>query len=403
MENILLYYNAKYTQSKIFIQKNKSRYKGGANAKSDNATSDNATRKHKYNLNKENRALNEINATKKIREREEEIMMRQFLPPSPEQARPSPARPAPVQPQSFFQRIFSRPAWLKPEITNPIFEEAVEEAQSEAPAQADAGAEAQIHPTNNRFIPYNNMREIGRGASKLVMARRSNPNNVIIRPLPEALLTPSLKKLMEEDFMFSFELWNRCPKYFPKVSEAWETKHTFNYKKQRCVQITNSNITLDVLNGIILAVIDLIDTCRLFTFDLKPPNMGLFYGKIKFIDFGPDSSFLLKPDCDTTDYKSIVILILLVYCYNFCLGDPMLTREDLRAFAREFIHDIEYQKLFQADYIVEEDPCLDLSFNKRLAPSFETYLTPKQFLDVYSIPRGGAHSNFHEILAYFSS
>ena len=378
---------------KYLSKKNKSIYKGGAHAK----------RKHNENLSIENRALNEKNAAKKIREREEEIMLRQFLPPSPEQApaRPSPARPAPVQPQSFLQRFFTRPAWWKSalpnnEITNPIHAQADAKSHVQAPAVAKA-KKAQFPPNNNRFIPYNNMREIGKGASKLVMARRSNPNNVIIRPLPEALLTPSLKKLMKEDFMFSLELWNRCPKYFPKVSEAWETNHTFNYKKQRCVQITDSNITHDILNGIILAVIDLIDTCRLFTFDLKPANMGLLYGEIKFIDFGPDSSFLLKPDCDTTDYKSIVILILLVYCYNY----TVIVKSKLHELARTYI---KSQRLLDPNYSITTDHCLDLdSFNRRIAPTFETYLTPKEFLYAYSILRKGDPSNLYEIIAYFSS
>jgi hypothetical protein len=396
---------------KYLSKKNKSRYKGGAHAL--------AKRKHEDNLSKENKKLNGINANRIKREEEEKFMWEKFLPPEQAPARPSPARPAPAQPQSFFQRIFSRPAWLKPEITNPIIEEAEAEAEAEAPAKAVAEAEeahapakavaeakehspaqSQFPPNNNRFIPYNNMREIGRGASKLVMARRSNKTVVYIRPLPEDLLTPSLKTLMREDYMFSLALWNASHKYFPKVSKAWETTNTFNYTKQRCVQITNSNITHDILLDIILAVIDLIDTCRLFTFDLKPPNIGLLYGEIKFIDFGPDSSFLLKPDCDTTDYKSIVILILLVYCYNY----TEIVKYELHKLARTYITGIKYQRLLDPNYSITTDPCLDLdSFNRRIAPTFETYLNPKKFLEAYSILRKGDPSNLYEIIAYFSS
>jgi hypothetical protein len=274
-------------------------------------------------------------------------------------------------------------------------------------AQIDEAIRSQRGPIvvypDNRAQLYPNFVELGRGGTKVASKRRVSNGWAYLRPMRR-----DIKSNWEDDYDFSLLLYRVYPAFFPSVETTLITPRTYQYRKELCDKVESGregNLTGDVLHTIIESFVELIDDYGLFTFDLKPPNMGIrtIDGTLVFIDFGPDSSFLLRPDCDTTDYKSAIILILLIYCYNFCLGDPMLTREHLRALAREFIHDIAYQRLFSPDYRIEGDPCLDLSFNKRLAPSFKTYLTPKQFLDVYSIPRGGAHSNLDEIFAYFSS
>lgn len=256
-----------------------------------------------------------------------------------------------------------------------------------------------VYP-DNRAKLYPNFVELGRGSSKVASVRRASNGWAYLRPMRR-----DVKSEWEDDYDFSLLLYRAYPDFFPSVETTLITPRTYQYRKELCDKVQSGregNLTDDVLRVIIESSVELIDDYGLFTFDLKPPNMGIRTNDrtLVFIDFGPDSSFLLKPDSDTTVYKSAIILILLVFCYNFCLGHPKLTREHLRALAREFIHD---RRLFHANYTIEGDPFLDLSFNKRLAPSFKTYLNPIDFLEAYSKPRGSAHSNLDEILAYFSS
>jgi hypothetical protein len=268
--------------------------------------------------------------------------------------------------------------------------EASQSAEAMQNPLAQRASPAKINTNNNTYNPFTNMDEIGRGSSKLVMRRKSNKNHLYIRPLPEDELNPTLKRFMKEDYEFSLKLYTLYPLYFPEVSEAWETRHTFNYKKQRCVRINDNNITLKILQQIIDAANDLLDKCRLFTFDLKPPNVGLLYGRIVFIDFGPDCSFKLFEDCDTTDYKSLIILILLIYCYNY----TEIPRKELTKLANKYIKN--YKRFFEG-YDVNYDRNIDLDFNRTLAPSYKEYTTPIEYLQAY------ANGNFEVIERFFFS
>ena len=289
--------------------------------------------------------------------------------------------------------------------------------------EIDAMLEARpgIMYRGNNFVIHPNFVTLGVGASKKASTRRDHPNGwAYLSAAPDKYgrvpRSRKLKMQWEEDFDVSLLLHGVCDSFFPNVERVYTTPNGYSFRKELCEKIESGirlpngtiiregNLTYPILRHIIDRSIELIDNYGLFTLDLKPPNMGLKNGLGVFIDFSLDSSFLINPDCDTSDYKSVMILILLVYCYNFCVGDPTkLSREHLRELAREFIPDIAYRRLCEPDYRIENDPCLDLTFNRGIAPSFDTYERPEIFLRHYSIPIRGAPSNFDEIIRYFSS
>lgn len=273
---------------------------------------------------------------------------------------------------------------------------------------------------DNNFVIHPNFVTLGVGTSKKASTRRDHPNGwVYLSVTPDKYgrvpRSPKLKRQWEEDFDVSLLLHRVCHSFFPNVERVFTTPNGYSFRKELCEKIVSGkrlpngtitrdgNLTYELLRHIIDRSIELIDNYGLFTLDLKPHNMGLKNGLGVFIDFSFDSSFLVDPDCDTSDYKSVMILILLVFCYNFCLGDPTkLSREHLRDLAREFVTGITYRRLCEPDYRIENDPCLDLTFNKGIAPSFDKYKRPETILRHYSKRRDGSN-NFQEIIEYFSS
>jgi hypothetical protein len=152
--------------------------------------------------------------------------------------------------------------------------------------------------------------------------------------------------------------------------------------------IDKKNLSGKLLNSMIEVTIELIDNYGIFTFDLKPANMGLLNRRPVLLDVGADCSHLIRPDCDTADYKSFMLLVLLVYCYNFRLSSE-LTRDQLQQLARHYIRTPGYNRLLDPNYSITTDPCLDLdSFNRRIAPSITTYTAPIEFLTAYSAKDG---------------
>lgn len=274
------------------------------------------------------------------------------------------------------------------------------------------------YQSNNNFVIHPNFVTLGVGASKIASIREQ-PNGwayLSVAPDENGRVPRSrkLKMQWEEDFDVSLLLYRVCDSFFPNVERVLTTPNRYSFRKELCEKIVSGkrlpngtirdgNLTYPVLRHIIDRSIELIDNYGLFTLDLKPSNMGLKNGLGVFIDFSLDSSFLINPDCDTSDYKSVMILILLVFCYNFCLGDPTkLSREHLRELAREFVTGITYRRLCEPDYRIENDPCLDLTFNRGIAPSFDTYKRPETILRHYS-RRDDKSSNFQEIIEYFFS
>ena len=255
---------------------------------------------------------------------------------------------------------------------------------------------------------------VGKGSTKKVISLPKNSNHVYITPVNGTPFTPDLKNKMKQDYLFSKKLYEFCKgNFFPSVSEAWETPNTFIYKKQRCEQITD-DITEEILVGIIQAAIDLIDQYKLFTLDLKPDNMGMLNGKYVFIDFGPECSYKLKDECVQeviNYYKSLTILILLIYCYN----DKYYTNKNHRLLLKRladhyiynFIYSNKYMKDFKPDpiqdYSWETDPNIDYGFNKEVAPSYK-YDSPYKCIMQRSVVINSAGeyvSNYRNTIDYF--
>jgi hypothetical protein len=280
------------------------------------------------------------------------------------------------------------------------------------------------YQSNNYVIyPKSNFVILGVGARKKASTRKVNNGWAYLSVAPKfdkyeqkyVPRSPQLKRQWEEDFDVSLLLHRVCDSFFPNVERVLTTPNRYSFRKELCEKIVSGiilpngtikrdgNLTYDILHHIIDRSIELIDNYGLFTLDLKPSNMGIKNHLGVFIDFSMDSSFLVNPNCDTSDYKSVMILILLIYCYNFCVGDPTkLSMEQLRDLARKFVPGIRYRRLCHPDYRIENDPCLDLTFNRRIAPSFDTYVTPETVVLHYSTREDGSN-NLQEIIEYFSS
>lgn len=260
-----------------------------------------------------------------------------------------------------------------------------------------------VYTPNNTNTLYPNFISIGSGGTKLASIRKQGNGFVYLSPVGRIW-----KIQWEEDYDFSLLLYKLFPDFFPKVITAFVTRHKYSYKKEECqqvekykdVRVLTSNqpegpptkkrrgggwskntvgLTEPILIEIIKRAIDLLTKHRMFTLDLKPSNIGILKGKIVFIDFGPNCSFLLKVGCDITEYKSAIILILLAYCHNSMLS-TQITIEQLRKLADDYIPNKRMSSLFHPDYRIETDRCLDLSINRHVAPSFRNYLNPINFL-----------------------
>jgi hypothetical protein len=245
-------------------------------------------------------------------------------------------------------------------------------------------ATAPPHHMNNHYTPHN-MREIARGSTKLVMQKNSNMEYVYIKPNPDDDLDLILKRKMREDYEFALALYRICPEYFPKVEIAWTTPNTFIYKKQRCLQINKDNLDIELLIQIIETSIYVLNNFLLFTLDLKPDNIGLLNGRCMFIDFGPDCSYKLRPGDHVEDYKSLIVLILLTFCFSYNpYSSSIILRDDLQHIARTYIRNTNYRRFFHQDYSVVYDRNIDINFNRRIAPTFVDQVFPIQFIDSYS-------------------
>ena len=174
---------------------------------------------------------------------------------------------------------------------------------------------------------------LAQGSFKAAFINTRNNGFVHLEGLPDNRDKPFLKVKQRDDFKLSKLLSFVCPDYFPNVFPTCETRGQFFFKKVGCMPIDKKNLSGELLNRMIDVTIELIDNYGIFTFDLKPANMGLLNRRPVLLDVGADCSHLIRPDCDTTDYKSFMLLVLLVYCYNFRLSAE-LTLDQLRAFAK---------------------------------------------------------------------
>jgi hypothetical protein len=278
--------------------------------------------------------------------------------------------------------------------------------------------DAQIASEPNTYA-HPNFVELGVGASKKASRRRvangwaylnvaPKTNNSVTyaqksRPRTYVPRSRRLKTRWEEDFDFSLVLVRGFADYFPEVQVTEVTDLSLKFRKQLCEQVKKSNLDKALLSDIIHRSVALMDEGGVFTFDLKPPNVGILNEMIVFIDFEANTSFWLKVGCIPSEYKSAMILILLSYYYHLCLSDK-LTKEDLRELAFEFVPN-KPSRLFDKGYRIQSDDGIDLSINQRVAPSFTDYQTPFKILEAYTTIRihedGTKDTNLREILPYF--
>jgi hypothetical protein len=262
---------------------------------------------------------------------------------------------------------------------------------AEAQAQSlDARIDASIvpdynrTPVNRRLPPVRGRTILGQGSSKLVWKIEGNDDYAYINSTP-ALMRESgyTKAKMRQDYRDAlqlFELQGPFGMFFPRVLRVKETptRTKFIYKKELCHQIDARTMIVDTLVDIIRATKALMETLRLFTFDLKPANVGISHGGfIQFIDFGKENSFKLVENAEEPTrnlYVSFSILILLIYCYN---NSPLIPTEDLLRLARDHITitQISHFRQFFRDYarirggIISENP-------RRYAPPTQNGYNP---------------------------
>jgi hypothetical protein len=268
-----------------------------------------------------------------------------------------------------------------------------------------------------------NFVELGVGSSKLASRTRVANGWAYLNVTPRTnnsgrTYVPRsrhLKTMWEEDFDFSLLLVRGFGEYFPLVEVTEATDLSFKYRKQLCEQIEKvemvkgvkkGNLNRALLLDIIHRAVALMDEGGVFTFDLKPDNVGRLNGRTVFIDFEANTSFWLKVGHSPSQYKSAMILILLSYCYDWRLSDE-LTKEDLQELAFHFVPN-EPSRLFDRGYTIESDLGIDLSINLRVAPSFTDFQVPLKILEAYTTfkykdKKGVKHvdNNLREILTYF--
>lgn len=168
---------------------------------------------------------------------------------------------------------------------------------------------------NNHHLP--NATVIGVGSTKTVWVSPREKKWAFMNSNPEQMKDYT-KQDMINDYLFSLKLHYIDAGFFPEVVAQWITPRKLVYKKELCQQIDNRTINAELLNDIIEAAKLLMEHHLLFTFDLKPANVGLLDGNINFIDFGLENSYKLKDNATPKTKKSYVafsILILIVFCY----------------------------------------------------------------------------------------
>lgn len=197
---------------------------------------------------------------------------------------------------------------------------------------------------NNNYYPTN-YKVIGTGATKTVWtSNQLGPDWAFINASPEQLEDYDKSDMMN-DYLFSLKLHELDTSIFPEVVAQWQTPLKFIYKKELCRQIDINKMDVTTLTYIIDAAIDLMNTHSLFTFDLKPENVGILERRINFIDFGLENSFKLKDDVSPdikSMYVSYSILILLVWC----LYNSTIPHNELKGLARQYIS-FEYMERFR--------------------------------------------------------
>jgi len=152
---------------------------------------------------------------------------------------------------------------------------------------------------NNHLPPKATV--IGIGSTKTVMGLPRNKERDLY--IEWVLITSNLEQMEHykkqdiiNDYIFSLKLHYVDAGFFPEVVPLWRTPRKLVYKKELCRQIKNDTITVEILKDIIEAAQLLMEEHLLFTFDLKPENLGyeLLYGNINFIDFGLENTYNLK-------------------------------------------------------------------------------------------------------------
>ena len=225
---------------------------------------------------------------------------------------------------------------------------------------------------NNNYYPTN-YKVIGTGATKTVWtSNQLGPDWAFINASPEQLEDYDKSDMMN-DYLFSLKLHELDTSIFPEVVAQWQTPLKFIYKKELCRQIDINKMDVTTLTSIIVAAIDLMNTQSLFTFDLKPGNVGfkddlnpitgLVEGRINFIDFGLENSFKLKDGVSIeikNKYVFYSILILLVYC----LYNSTIPHNELKGLARKYIP-FKYIKRFK---IFNKERALQIYIDSDTAP-----------------------------------
>lgn len=198
---------------------------------------------------------------------------------------------------------------------------------------------------NNFSLP--NARVVGVGSTKTVWVTPREKKWVRINSNLEQM-EHYTKQDMINDYIFSLKLHYVDAGFFPEVVPIWRTPRKLVYNKELCRQIKNETMTVQILKDIIEAAQLLMERHLLFTFDLKPENLGyeLLYGNINFIDFGLENSYKLKDNATPKTKKNYVafsILILLVFCY---LHTPIKNKE-IRELAQLHIPIKKYNDAFK--------------------------------------------------------
>mgnify|MGYP000261066126 CR=1 FL=1 len=254
--------------------------------------------------------------------------------------------------------------------------------------------ESPYHPYYNTVNVFNNFEQFAVGFNKIISKPKINNGWAYIRPI---VFDPILKAKLRDQYKLELLLCRVCPKYFPQVEFVAETALMDLTRKELCVEIVRSetlpddsisfkgNLSREMLTKIIDTAIELLDNYGLFTLDFVPSNMGLLNGRIVFIDVDPARTYLVQPNYDTTEYKNVIVLILLVHSYRYsCVDCELLTHNDLRDLARLYVRDKNYHRLISKEYNVETDQHLVLAFNEGIAPSVREFITPLTTLNNYT-------------------
>lgn len=234
--------------------------------------------------------------------------------------------------------------------------------------------------TFNTLLPFRgnnerptNYKVIGTGATKTVWtSKQLAPDWAFINATTEQLEDYDKSDMMN-DYLFSLKLHKLDTSIFPEVVAQWETPRKFIYKKELCQQIDINTMDVTTLTHIIDATIDLMNTQSLFTFDLKPGNVGikvdsnpitgLDEGRINFIDFGLENSFKLK-DGVSIEIKGKYVLYSILILLVCCLYNSTIPQNELKRLALQYIP-LKYIKRFK---IFNKERALQIYIDSDTAP-----------------------------------